>query len=722
MPESTDNGISLSIASLAKRPLPASQVIVGPRFDSKGEKLYFMYPKTAAELSLYCLDIGSKQLRALFNSNLINSEPTLEEQLRRERLRLNWEGLSDFELIELEGATYVLMNLGGKFILADPDDESILLDMSDSGFVSVCQAGSGDYLLGVKRDGIYRISLFGGEATALIESKDDEGITYGIAEYVAQEELDRLDGLWCSSDGQLVAFTEVDESMIPTFPIVRDNGNEVVVENYRYPLAGGDNASVRLGLYRKSLQSVEWIDLSTLRDGYLARVCFTPGLKMWIAVLNRSQDELRWYLYSPKEQTLSLVYIQKEEPWINLPSTPFTLRSGGILFTTEEMGFSHIVLLDEDGNLRKLTSGEFCVTEIVGISADEKKAFFLSTSDSPLERHLYSLDLDDLSIDKLSVEAGVNQAYMSGSGRGYVLVQNSSRERSFTATLYALDGSWIWDLPFEGVSADSLGLLPPKFIELTLEDETTLYGAVYLPSDGLTEGRPLVVATYGGPRAQTVLDSWSMTIDLQAQLLARAGVVVFKLDNRGSFNRGKAFEAQIRHGFGTVELEDQLAGIDFIIRELGVDKDRVGIYGWSYGGFMTLMAMSRAADRFAVGVAGAPVVDFALYDTAYTERYLGLPREEPESYQRTDVTRYVDGITGKLLVIHGLIDENVHFSNTTKLMASLEGLGKDVEFVVLPGSRHGPRGYRTLLEVAYRRTNFLLRGLGLRTLGIEELL
>ncbi|NNN13558.1 MAG: prolyl oligopeptidase family serine peptidase [Acidimicrobiaceae bacterium] len=722
MPESTHPGFPLSISSLAIRPLPASRVVVGPKFDLRGERLYFMYPKAETELSLYCLDIGSKELSIVFSSSLIESEPTLEEQLRRERLRLNWEGLSDFDLIEASGVTYLLLNLGGKFLVANPADQSILLDLTSAGYSAVYQAGSSGFLLGIKKDGIFKISLFGGETIALIESKYEPGLSYGTAEYVAQEELDRIEGLWCSPDGQLVAFTEVDESPIPEFPIVRDTGTGSELENHRYPLAGGNNASVRLGLYRDSTQTIEWIEIPALRDGYLARVCFTPSSDLWIAVLNRQQDEVQWYIYTPEDLKLKPVYLQKEEPWVNLAQNVISLSSGDLLFTSEESGFSHLVHLDSGGNLRQLTSGEFSVTELVGVSADESKVFFLSTRESPLERHLYSVDLDSLSIKKLSVETGTNQAFLSSAGRGHILLQNSSRERSFTSTLYTLGGSWVWDLPFESVTADSLGLLPPKFMELPLEDETVLYGALYLPSDGATKGRPLVVSVYGGPRAQTVVDSWSMTIDLQAQLLARAGLVVFKLDNRGSFNRGKSFEAPIRRGFGTVELSDQISGIDFLIQELGVDKDRVGIYGWSYGGFMTLMAMTKAADRFKVGVAGAPVVDFALYDTAYTERYLGLPEEEPDAYRGADVTRYLDELCGRLLVIHGLIDENVHFSNSTKLMSALEGLGKDVDFLVLPGSRHGPRGYQTLLEVAYRRTNFLLRGLGLEALGTEELI
>ncbi len=722
MPESTHPGFPLSISSLAMRPLPASRVVVAPKFDSRGERLYFLYPKTENELSLYCLDIGSKDLRIVFSSSLVESEPTLEEQLRRERLRLNWEGLSDFELIEASGASYLLLNLGGKFLVVSPADQSIVLDLTEAGYSTVCQAGSSGFLLGIKKDGIFKISLFGDETIALIECNNKVGLSYGVAEYVAQEELDRIEGLWCSPDGQLVAFTEVDESPIPEFPIVRDTGTGAELENHRYPLAGRDNASVRLGLYRDSARSIEWIELPALRDGYLARVCFTPSSELWIAVLNRKQDEVQWYLYSPEDLKLRPVYLQKEEPWVNLPQNVFSLSSGEILFTSEESGFSHLALLDFGGNLRQLTSGEFSVTELVGVSADESKVFFLSTRESPLERHLYSVDLDSLSITKLSVETGINQAFMSNAGRGHILLQNSSRERSFTSTLYSLEGRWLWDLPFESVTADSLGLLPPKFMELPLKDETVLFGGLYLPSDGVTEGRPLVVSVYGGPRAQTVVDSWSMTVDLQAQLLARAGVVVFKLDNRGSFNRGKAFEAPIRHSFGTVELSDQIAGIDFLIQELGIDKDRVGIYGWSYGGFMTLMALTKTAERFKVGVAGAPVVDFALYDTAYTERYLGLPEEDPDSYHGADVTQYLDGLCGRLLVIHGLIDENVHFSNSTKLMLALEGLGKEVEFLVLPGSRHGPKGYQTLLEVAYRRTNFLLKGLGLDALGMEELL
>ncbi|MCY0880545.1 MAG: S9 family peptidase, partial [Firmicutes bacterium] len=262
------------------------------------------------------------------------------------------------------------------------------------------------------------------------------------------------------------------------------------------------------------------------------------------------------------------------------------------------------------------------------------------------------------------------------------------------------------------VTAQTLGVAAPKIVELPAEDGTLLYGAVYHPQTSPPQTpAPLVLSVYGGPAAQIVLNSWRLTIDVQAHYLSQHGCYVFKLDNRGSAGRGVAFEQAISHRMATVELQDQITGIHWLAQKEPIDRERIGIYGWSYGGYMTLMALSQFPDIFHVGVAGAPVADFRWYDSAYTERYMGRPLENLEGYSHASVLTHLPHLHGALLIIHGLIDENVHFRHSARVIDQLIKQGTPPTVAVLPSSRHMPRGEEMLSYITQRRSDFLLDSL-----------
>jgi dipeptidyl-peptidase-4 len=245
-------------------------------------------------------------------------------------------------------------------------------------------------------------------------------------------------------------------------------------------------------------------------------------------------------------------------------------------------------------------------------------------------------------------------------------------------------------------------------IEVPLSGGEVMYGLLYLPPDGISKNRPVVVNVYGGPHFQMVRESWSQTADLQAQLLAQNGVVVVKFDNRGSAGRGKSFEAPIYRAMGTVELDDQITGLSYIHSNFDTDESSVGVYGWSYGGFMTLSLLAKRSSTFKVGVAGAPVVDFRWYDTAYTERYMGTPSDNPEGYSHASILSHIEQLKAPCLIIHGLIDENVHFRNTAALLERAMQYDTELELMALPTSRHAPTLQSTRLSIVKRRTEFLL--------------
>jgi dipeptidyl-peptidase-4 len=262
----------------------------------------------------------------------------------------------------------------------------------------------------------------------------------------------------------------------------------------------------------------------------------------------------------------------------------------------------------------------------------------------------------------------------------------------------------------QAVSPAGLGLVVPEFHQLAAADGTLLYGALYRPP-AADRPVPVVVSVYGGPHVQRVIDDWSLTVDLRAQYLVQQGIAVLKLDNRGSSGRGLAFEAAIHRRMGTVEVDDQVAGVRYLGSLGGFDTSRVGIYGWSYGGYMTLMAMLKAPDIFQVGVAGAPVTDWDGYDTAYTERYMETPAANPEGYRDSSVITHAHRLEGRLLLVHGMADENVHFRHTARLIVALTEAGKEYDLLIFPEERHMPRDQRGLEYQERRVIEFLLRGL-----------
>jgi dipeptidyl-peptidase-4 len=356
---------------------------------------------------------------------------------------------------------------------------------------------------------------------------------------------------------------------------------------------------------------------------------------------------------------------------------------------------------------------------IVELDEAAQKLWFLATKEDPRERHLYEVGLDGQGLRKLSQAPGVHGAVIDRD-HAYWIDIHSNPELPPTVELRSLaDGQVLRTLhPPSPEAVDpriaKLELEPPKFVELTAADgETTLYGAIYQP-DPSVHGPgpyPTVVSVYGGPHAQRVSKSWGMTVDLRAQYLRDNGYLVFKLDNRGSAWRGLAFEGALRHDMGNAEVLDQVAGVEWLVGQGLTDPKRVAIYGWSYGGYMAAMALARAPQTFHVAVAGAPVTHWDGYDTHYTERYMGLPQENPEGYEVSSVMAHVDDIEGELLLVHGLIDENVHFRHTARLINALIGAGKDYELQLYPDERHMPRKLEDRVYMERRIFAFLRENL-----------
>ncbi|MCA9684510.1 MAG: prolyl oligopeptidase family serine peptidase, partial [Myxococcales bacterium] len=462
------------------------------------------------------------------------------------------------------------------------------------------------------------------------------------------------------------------------------------------------------------------------------RVGFFPSGDLWAQIEHRRQLELRLLAFSqggagPARTLLT----ETSEVWINLHDLlrPLELdeataaahpeQVGAFIWASEKTGYRHLYLHDAEGKeLRALTSGEWMV-ESATVDEVGQRVFFTGTKDDPRQRHLYVVGLDGQGLRRITEAPGMHGVVLDHDFDRFVDI-HSDRNSPPTVALRSLsDGKLIRSLH---PSADSpvdpriaaLELEAPELVELTAADgKTTLYGAVYRP-DPAVHGPgpyPTVVSVYGGPHAQRVDDSWGSTVDLRAQYLRDHGYLVFKLDNRGAARRGLAFEAALRHDMGKVEVDDQVAGVKWLVDQGLADPARVAIYGWSYGGYMAAMALARAPETFTVAIAGAPVTHWDDYDTHYTERYMGLPQENPEGYARSSVMAHLDGLRGKLLLVHGLIDENVHFRHSARLINALIAAGKDYELQLYPDERHMPRRLADRVYMERRIFEFLQKNL-----------
>lgn len=729
----------LTIEQVAHFPRPGTE---GPRrFEFTPDSANLLYLDSAAGSlvqHLWSYDLASGERRQL--SNMGGSSPaqlSREEELLRERTRTRELGITDFQVASKASPLAILVSLGG-WLYFKQGEAAFRRVEGSQGALNARLSPDGQRVAFVRQNNLYLLDLDpAGKTEPLALTADtQEGITNGLAEYIAQEEMHRLEGFWWSPDSRRLAFERADSRHIPAFSILHQGqaAGRGEIEEHRYPFAGEANDKVELGIIDlpemglpETAPPVRWLDLNLtdsgeaasdaarpgpLENGYLARVDWRPEGNLAVQLETRDQRRLRLVLFDPQNGRPQVLLEEQGQPWLNLHDLTHFLKSGEILLGSERSGYRHLYLYDEQGReVRQLTAGDWLVTAVNRLDEQNRVVYFTATKDSPLERQLYAVSLDGGEPARLTGAAGWHTVEVSPDGR-WLVDRWSNLESPVRVTLGRIENGGavqtaaiLYEDP--SVSPADLGLRPPELVHFPAGDGTVLYGAIYRPEEAHpAKPYPLIMAVYGGPGAQRVQNNWDLTVDLRAQYLAQQGFVVFKVDNRGSANRGLAFEGALAGRFGEAELQDQLAGVKFLTGQGLVDGGRVGIYGWSYGGYMTCMALLKAPDIFKVGVAGAPVTFWEGYDTHYTERYLGTPPANPDGYQASAVLPYAAGLAGKLLLVHGLVDENVHFRHSAALLERLTGEQKNYDLLLFPAERHMPRKAETLAYLEKRITDY----------------
>jgi dipeptidyl-peptidase-4 len=713
----------LRAEDVARYPLPGANVPVSIAFSPSGRFLSFLWsPEHSLRRDLFVLDLETGERRTPLGrgGGVTEENLTLEERLRRERARdlgqgvtsAVWAKHADRLLVPRRDGLHVLDAPAFEDRLAVPSSP----DENAGPMLDPQLAPDGSMVAFVQDDELYVCPLDGGSPRQLTSGARGTGRTNGLAEFVAQEEMDRRHGYWWSPDSRRIAFTEVDETHIPIYRIVHQGSDEVgdgAQEDHRYPFAGSENAKVRLGVV-----AVEgggppvWCELGEAWE-YLARVTWLSDDILTAQLEDREQLRLDVLRIDPADGSSTTLLTETSDVWINLHHALRPLGEDRFLWATERTGFRHLEARATDGSsIAKLTDGEWIVDGVV--AADATMVWFLGTRDGALERHLYAVPAAGGEVRRITDGGGTHAAVVDAE-RGRFVDVHSSRSSPPVAVVRRLDDGSLERSLLETVEAadpraTELPLPPPELTTVTTADGVELDVLLYRP---VGEGPfPTIVSVYGGPHAQQVLDAWSATASMRRQWLRSLGYLVVVADNRGAAARGLAFEGAIRWDLGEVEVRDQVAVVRALIDRGLVDGTRVGINGWSYGGYLSAMCLAKAPDVFKAAVAGAPVTHWDGYDTHYTERYLGTPSANPTGYERSSVMAHVDGLRDRqLLLVHGLIDENVHFRHSARLITALIAARIPYELFLLPGERHSPRAEADRVYLEERILDFFQRTL-----------
>jgi dipeptidyl-peptidase-4 len=726
------------IEEVARRPLPGTSNPTAPAFTNDGKLVTFLFSEDdSLTRQLYAFDLATGTRRLLVDGSsggVTEENLSLEEKLRRERKRELGLGVTSYAWSQ-QGNVLLVPLAGGLSVKNGPDGELRQIvapgDEPGAAILDPQMSRDGRHVAFVRDAELYVVAVAGGTPKQITEGARGTGKTHGLAEFIAQEEMRRDQGYWWSLDGKHIAYTEVDETHVPAYRIVhqgKDATGATAQEDHGYPFAGASNAVVRLGVVPAQGGRTVWMDLDmdgAARDPvtgkpdiYLARVHWMPDGRLLAEVQDRAQTRIDLMAFDLRTGKRQVLHTEISKPWINLHDLFRAIEegphAGGFLWGSEQSGFMHLYLHDRNGKqVRQLTAGEWMVTTLEGVDEKRGRVYFLATRDGVTERYLYAVSLDGGEPRRLTGEPGIHDVVLDPGFERYVDTYSSLTQPP-RVTVRSLDGGAVTATIYDHVDPRiaKLGLSPPELVTLQSRDGVTLHGAIYRPPPGKGQAPyPVIVSVYGGPHAQRVDNSWALTVDMRAQHLRSMGFLVFKLDNRGSAWRGLAFEGALHRDMGNIEVQDQVDGVRWLAAQGLGDPKRVGIYGWSYGGYMAAMCLMRAPDTFHVAVAGAPVTHWDGYDTHYTERYMGTPQNNPRGYTESSVMHHVAGMHGKLLLVHGLIDENVHFRHTARLINALIQQRKDYRLLLFPNERHVPRGMADRVYMEEQVRDFFVQNL-----------
>jgi dipeptidyl-peptidase-4 len=653
------------------------------------------------QLDLWEYNLKDKTTHRLVDSQILvpNEQLSDAEKARRERERT----------ASLKGILSYSWSPDGKQLLVPIAGNLYLIDVSKPDAARMVASGNvldpkispkGRYVSFVRDQNLFVIDLSNGKEKQL--TTDGKGTVHnGEAEFVAQEEMSQTTGYYWAPDDSAIAYKRYDEAPVPVvrrFEIFADR-TEVVEQ--RYPAAGDPNVLVQLKIVALGDGAIRNVDLGANQDIYLVRADWSSDAKA-LLFQRQSRDQKTLELISVDAATLAQrVLITETSPtWVSIFDDLRFLGNGkGFVWSSERSGRKHLYLYDMNGKLlHPISKGEWGIDRLLALDEKTGRVFVQSNRDAVVDSQTYALKLDGSSADKPArITQGDGWHDSSFARNGEVFVDTySDPSTPPQVSIRRPDGAMISWLEHNELNASHPygkyldAHLKTEYGTLKAKDGQTLYYSIIKPSNfSAVKKYPVYLSTYGGPHSQHVSRKWGNFFD---QYMAQQGFVVWRLDNRGSFRRERAFTDANYKQLGRVEVEDQLTGIEWLGQQSFVDAKRIGVFGWSYGGFMTLRLLAEASDKIAMGVSVAPVTDWSLYDTHYTEQFMGMPKENAAGYEYSGVYSHLDGLKSPLLLMHGMADDNVLFTNTTRMIDALVKRNVHFELMTYPGGKHGIAG------------------------------
>ncbi len=653
---------------------------------------------------LWGFDRTTQRWTMLVDSLKLGSGKDLSEaeKMQRERQRIgDLKGIVTYEWTA-DGKA-ILVPLDGDLFLARLDGTVTRLTDTSADELNPALSPKGAYVSFVRDQRLW-VGKVGGDAKAITPPETSDSVHWGEAEFVAQEEMARFTGYWWSPDDHLVAVQRFDEAPVGVVTRAAIGAEGTKTFEQRYPVAGSPNALVSLHVMKPDGTGQVTVDLGPDKDIYLARVNWaSDGKTLYVQREDRAQTRLDMLAVDPATGKATVLFSEQAaaKSWINLSDNYRFLKDGSLIWWSERDGHGHLYHFrpngHPDGRWVQLTKGDWVVSKLVGVDEAHGKVYFLANRDDPLAMQAHVLDLKHPAQIAALGEAGWDHsASMDKSGKTLLITRSSPTQ---PPQVYLADTSgkrlaWVEENRLDASHPYAAYLnshRAPTFGTVTAADGTVLHWKMIVPAMQPGKRYPVFFQHYGGPHVQTVTRGWAGALE---QAIVAKGYVFFEIDNRGSANRGVAFESAIWRAMGSVEVADQKAGAEYLRSLPFVDPAKIATYGWSYGGYMTLKMLEADQGLYAAGIAGAPVTKWELYDTHYTERYLGDPGREPQVYAKSDAMADAAKIKDPLLLIHGMADDNVVFENSSALIARLQGEAVPFEMMLYPGYTHrvgGPK-------------------------------
>ncbi len=666
-------------------------------FDNKS---LIYYANKDGEKGYFLFDLERKMERSFIDFNLI-----------KEKINLKDGKIGEYKLSR-DGNIFIF-TASGKTYLYDTKMKNIETMPIKGNISYIYFSPDENYISYIKDCNLFIYNLKDKNEIQITNDGSEENI-YGRWDWVYEEELDLSKGTFWSSDSRFLIFVNLKEKNVRNYPLIytKEKGR---LKLQKYPYAGENNPPVKIFIFdlltreKKEIYSVDG-------NSYIARIYpDRDGEFLYLVELNREQNHLKLVKINLNTLKTQTILEESYKTWININNIFYLFKNNkDFLWGSERDGFLHIYFYDiTNKKIKKITRGSWAVTALLGVDEENKKIYFTSSMNNPLESHLYSVDFKGKTLEKITSKEGWHKVIGISPDFKYYIDNYSSTLfpdviylKSFKneSEKYILNGK---ELNLE----TTYNLREPVFKSIQ-KNGIKYYTEMFLPQNfDKNKKYPVLIYVYGGPHYQVVKKGWKFTTTLFNEYMAQNGIIVFSLDNRGSTNRGKEWEDWIYHNFGKYEIEDQLIGVNYLKSLPYVDGSRIGIWGWSYGGYMTLFALTKAPNIFKCGVSVAPVTDWKLYDSIYTERYMGLPKNNRDGYIESSPINFVKYLKSPLLICFGTSDDNVHPVNSLTFIDKLIENNKNFSVYIFPNQSHSISKKKDRIFLFKRISNFLFKNL-----------